>query len=150
MATPEEIRKIARLIKEDISADGERKTTVEAVAFATNKPMFQVSNKINELIKTLYAGWDERGILLTDLADSSCTNGYDNDGSTGFEIFGNGFQLAQKAGGRPVFVSHDEQTALFFIGTEEEILRKLNNERSSDSEGPSNTERHGHLPIDQR
>lgn len=41
---------------------------------------------------------------LSDVADSSCTSGYDNDGSTGYEIFENGFQLAQKAAGQPVFV----------------------------------------------
>jgi hypothetical protein len=85
------------------------------------KDMFQVSDKIDELINSLDV--DE----VQELADSSCTNGYDNDGATGFDIFENGFQLAQKAGDRPVYVSHvrDERTALFFIGTEEEILRKI-------------------------
>ena len=84
--------------------------------------VFHVSDKIDELINTLDV--DE---VQVQLADSSCTNGYDNDGATGFDIFENGFQLAQKAEGRPVYVSHvrDERTALFFIGTEEEILRKI-------------------------
>jgi hypothetical protein len=36
---------------------------------------------------------------LRDVADMSCTSGYDNDGATGYEIFSNGFALAEAAAG---------------------------------------------------
>jgi len=67
---------------------------------------------------------------LADRADSSCTAGYDNDGSTGYEIFENGYDLAVKAAGRPVF-QHDVEseatcwTCLFFVGEADEVLARL-------------------------
>lgn len=80
----------------------------------------------------LQAVWNELAnqpdCSLEDVADSSCTSGYDNDGSTGFEIFENGFDLAVKAAGRPVFyfeTEEDSDMTLFFIGTEDEIEARL-------------------------
>lgn len=73
---------------------------------------------------------EEQLEALADRADSSCTAGYDNDGSTGYEIFENGFDLAVKAAGRPVF-QHDVEsdddagTCLFFVGEAEEVLARL-------------------------
>lgn len=73
---------------------------------------------------------EEQLEVLADEADSSCTAGYDNDGSTGYEIFENGFELAVKAAGRPVFqhdLEDDESagTCLFFFGTAEEVAARL-------------------------
>jgi hypothetical protein len=68
------------------------------------------SNKLEELL--------ERYPDLTDEvapADSSCTSGYDNDGSTGFEIFENGFQLGEAAEGAIVFYCNDGDCCHFFI-----------------------------------
>ena len=48
-------------------------------------------------------------------ADGSCTAGSDNDGSTGFEIFENGFDLAVKSAGRPVFSAYNEDAGAFFF-----------------------------------
>ena len=64
---------------------------------------------------------------MAECADSCCTTGYDSDGSTGVEIFENGFGLAEQAAGRPVFSVNDreEDVAYFFIGTEDEIEAKL-------------------------
>jgi hypothetical protein len=78
----------------------------------------------------LQALWDELAAdnesVLEDCPDSTCTTGSDNDGSSGFEIFENGFELAEKAAGRPVFyVDTEEDVALFFIGTEDEIAARL-------------------------
>ena len=63
--------------------------------------------------------------LLEDKADTSCTTGYDNDGSVGTELFENGFDLAQEANGREVFEVESGDNALFFIGTEEEVLARI-------------------------
>jgi hypothetical protein len=63
---------------------------------------------------------------LTDLADSCCTIGFDNDGSTGFEIFKHGFELAIKAEGRQIFYGETEGQYWFFIGeSEDEVLKRL-------------------------
>ena len=72
----------------------------------------------------------ERSEAVRDLADSSCTAGYNNDGSTGFEIFTNGFHLAKQANGAKVFygvaeADHVGYTAYFFIGEYSDILTKI-------------------------
>lgn len=71
----------------------------------------------------------EKSDALDETSDSSCTLGFDNDGSTGFELFENGYQLAVKAAGRPIFYveagDNVDGSALFFIGTEDEIEAKL-------------------------
>lgn len=65
---------------------------------------------------------------LCDASDSSCTTGYDNDGSTGFEIFINGTELANAAHGRPIFYAQAFGGTYFFIAnTENELLTKLEN-----------------------
>jgi hypothetical protein len=64
---------------------------------------------------------------LSEEADSGCTSGYDNDGSTGYEIFENGFDLAQKAGKKTVFAvfADDDESVFFFIGTKKSVLRRI-------------------------
>jgi len=66
-------------------------------------------------------------INLSDEADSSCTTGFDNDGSTGLDIFGNGFELSQKASGRDVYMifSKDGEDVWFFIGTADEVRKRI-------------------------
>lgn len=65
-----------------------------------------------------------------DEADSSCSVGYDSDGSECFDIFTNGFELAVRAGGKPVTYAvvetgqDDGPVVLFFIGTEEEACAR--------------------------
>jgi alkanesulfonate monooxygenase SsuD/methylene tetrahydromethanopterin reductase-like flavin-dependent oxidoreductase (luciferase family) len=75
----------------------------------------------------------------------TCTSGFDNDGSTGFEIFANGFELAERAAGRPVY-GHDVEdgddeafggTTFCLIGTPEEIVAKIERVSADNpSEGP--------------
>lgn len=71
---------------------------------------------------------------LAEEADSCCTNGYSNDGSTGVEIFANGFELAEKAAERSVYAvaSEDHErveasvpVTLFFIGTPNEVIARI-------------------------
>ena len=65
------------------------------------------------------------GVDISEMGDSSCTAGYDNDGSTGFEIFENGFDLARAAGDKPVWYAHADEIVLFFIGEESEIIELI-------------------------
>ncbi len=71
---------------------------------------------------------DQREALREDDLVMTCTNGYDNDGSTGFELFANGFEFAEKAAGRPVHghdpESGDEDDGITFlvIGTPDEAV----------------------------
>ena len=64
-------------------------------------------------------------------ADSSCSSGYDTDGSTVQDIFENGYdfgQMVATAGSRPVWcVKHKDydNTAFFFLGTEDEVRAKI-------------------------
>jgi hypothetical protein len=53
-------------------------------------------------------------------ADSTCTTGYDNDGSTGFEIFENGFELGSAAGGKNVYYGTAENYAVFLVASSED------------------------------
>ena len=70
---------------------------------------------------------------LSDAADSTCTTGYDNDGSTGLEIFQNGVELGVEAALNDIYVIYDDDiedeeaddTAWFFIGTKEEVINRL-------------------------
>lgn len=79
----------------------------------------------------IQAVWDELSPkcddMLSDAAESSCTTGYDNDGSTGLEIFKEGFQLCKKAAGRSVWYVEDADTDTrwFFVGTEDEVIAQL-------------------------
>jgi hypothetical protein len=69
---------------------------------------------------------DQLDAFVDSLDVSTCAIGYDTDGSTCFEIFQNGYELAEKAKGRPVHYGDvsgtDGFTAYFIIGTEEEAL----------------------------
>lgn len=63
---------------------------------------------------------------VSDIADSSCTTGYDNDGSTGLEIFENGFDLGLKAGvHKEVWAVFGSGTAWFFIGSLDEVTKRV-------------------------
>lgn len=62
---------------------------------------------------------------LCEICDSSCTTGYDNNGSIGFEIFENGFNFAIAANGNQIYFHEDENTAFFFIGPLDKIEEKL-------------------------
>jgi hypothetical protein len=87
------------------------------------------SKAVRDEVERLLDGPDpgEAENLLWEEADSSCTTGYDNDGSTGLEIFLNGCALAATAAGRDIVqVDHPgTNVALFFIGTEEEVLKRI-------------------------
>ena len=64
-----------------------------------------------------------------DHCDSTCTTGYDNDGSTGQEIFENGVELGQAAGNQEIFYGSRDYCAFFFIArkdeTEEQIVEQI-------------------------
>ena len=64
---------------------------------------------------------------VMDRADACCTIGSGNDGSTGFEIFMNGFELGREAGDREVWYGIADGQAWFFIhdGTEESLISRL-------------------------
>jgi hypothetical protein len=89
----------------------------------------QESERLQEYVDDLLKEDEDGGMsdLLADECDSSCTSGYDNDGSTGLEIFRNGFRLAEKAEGDVLMVRDggSPPVAYFFLGTEEEVLQKI-------------------------
>lgn len=74
-------------------------------------------------LDAIASGKDNDG--LAEMADGMCTSGYDNDGSTGFEIFENGFELGVRAGSSPVVAVDCDSTTYFFIGTVEEVTQKI-------------------------
>jgi hypothetical protein len=84
---------------------------------------FVSSKELQKLIKT------KDGDAVQEGADGICTNGYDNDGSTGLEIFENGFELGKRAESRGKQVYHFElgggDTSVFFIGTEAEVKERI-------------------------
>lgn len=86
---------------------------------------FKRSNKLTSLVEDIEAaeGYDD----LDELADATCTAGYDNDGSTGFEIFENGFDLCKAADGQDVYAVRGDGTYFFFIGDEGRIEYELKN-----------------------
>ncbi|MGH9919498.1 MAG: hypothetical protein ACRD6W_11615 [Nitrososphaerales archaeon] len=92
----------------------------------------QESERLAEVYEELSSKFEDdtdKADQLDDLADATCTLGFNNDGSTGFEIFENGYDLAVKAAGRPVFYfrngDDDDGAAMFFIGTEDEVEAKM-------------------------
>lgn len=78
-----------------------------------------------------------------DCADSSCTTGYDNDGSTGYEIFQNGVELGMSARdvGCDIYVVEDsvDNIAYFFLAKDVEhlmvIFGKIPDSSPEDDEG---------------
>jgi hypothetical protein len=82
---------------------------------------FRQDQELTDLAKT------KNEEQLHEHANSSCTTGYDNDGSTGFEIFENGFSLGQLAGDKSVYVIHIDNIAYFFVGTYEGVEAELKN-----------------------
>ena len=68
-----------------------------------------------------------RDLFLSEFcSDSQCTPGYDNDGSTGFDIFENGVDLGRLAGDKKIFFVKTEGQVYFFIGNEDEVVAKIN------------------------
>lgn len=67
---------------------------------------------------------------LRESADGTCTSGYDNDGSTGLEIFENGYRLGTQAGDANVYYCDDGECAYFFIypGNEGDFIESLPDE----------------------
>lgn len=65
--------------------------------------------------------------LLYDNCDGTCTTGYDNDGSTGLDIFENGLSLGLTAqDSRLVLYEPDEEdVAFFFIGDDHTIRDRI-------------------------
>jgi hypothetical protein len=65
---------------------------------------------------------------LCNRADSCCTAGYNNDDSTGFEIFENGFELGQAAKDKKANVFYFElDGAVYFViaKTEKEAVARF-------------------------
>jgi hypothetical protein len=88
--------------------------------------MFKISERLNEVLSKYDAG--DLLDCYDEIYDGTCTTGYDNDGSTGYEIFRNGVTLGALAGDKPIFFYEDDvdNIGLFFIGEEEEILERVN------------------------
>ena len=91
--------------------------------------MFKTSNKLDCLLNKHCI--NDLMNCMDGVYDGTCTTGYDNDGSTGLEIFENGVTLGAQAnviglgrGSSPIFIYTDEYTALFFIGEEEQVIAK--------------------------
>jgi len=86
-----------------------------------------MSLKFSKLIQEALAELEEAGGDPSELSASSCTSGYNNDGSTGFDIFENGYQLGQEAGDQSVWHadSNDVEVVYFFIGDEKDIVVKI-------------------------
>lgn len=90
----------------------------------------RTSDRLQAAADTLLEGDDDGAVAdeLFEAADASCTTGYDNDGSTGYEIFKNGFRLAAGGRGREVWEVPSEgspPSVFFFIGTEDEVLQRI-------------------------
>lgn len=95
----------------------------------------------SEKVENAIAELEERGGDPYGICDGACTAGYDNDGSTGFDIFENGVALGQKAfgdyhpnaprgyGSGKIFYAHLDDggagSMLFFLGEEKDILDKI-------------------------
>ena len=95
------------------------------------------SKQISELMaECLEANGDLN--KLHEIADSTCTTGYDNDGSTGYEIFENGVDLGRWAGERNIFFGEHEgkYCALFFVAeigqTEDELVERIKSKLGPD------------------
>ena len=78
----------------------------------------QISNLMGEQLEANDGDFGE----LWDLADSTCTSGYDNDGSTGTEIFENGAKLGFCAGHEnlQIFGVSGDSCDFFFLGKSED------------------------------
>ena len=68
---------------------------------------------------------DEALERLEEISWARCTTGYNNDGSTGLEIFKNGFRFAERAAGKETWIVMGEGTAYFFAGSEEDVEAAL-------------------------
>jgi hypothetical protein len=81
----------------------------------------------SEVVEALCEEIVDLGGDLFGVCDGSCTNGFDNDGSTGVDIFENGFDLALKMAvpGRGVFCFEGEGANFYFVGSEEVVVGRL-------------------------
>jgi hypothetical protein len=82
--------------------------------------------RFSDSLKLAYDGLSEaQREIFEDGRDGTCTTGYDNDGSTGYEVFENGFRLGRLAGDRDVLVLFGDGCASFFVSDEESLLRRI-------------------------
>jgi len=91
-----------------------------------------VSSKIRALFVTEKSFGQDAAF---DLCESTCTTGYDNDGSTGLEIFENGVRLGRSCGDGEIFYFKAAGTAFFFTGTDEDAVIRELKERLEEYEG---------------
>jgi len=69
-----------------------------------------------------------------DNADSSCNAGSDVDGSSAFDLFENGFDLAIKAAGKPIFMAESGESIIFLIAaTEQEACARASEWMDADA-----------------
>jgi len=81
--------------------------------------------KRSKALEELLSPHDISEVMDLDLHTSTCTTGYHNDGSTGYEIFMNGLELGvQTEMGYEIFEYHDDGVALFFVAQHEAGLLK--------------------------
>lgn len=92
----------------------------------------KIQEEVDKLVEEL-GDWEG----IDELAASNCTSGYDNDGSTGLNIFKNGFQLGLAAAKdkKEVYIAETDTNAFFFLGTESEILASFATLRKSSASG---------------
>ena len=96
-----------------------------AAPYFLNEGLRRIAMKKSDKLQKLADTKNQDAVV--EASDSTCTNSYDNDGSTGREIFDNGYQLAQRTKDRDIFVLnvYGGNSSAFFIGTEEEVEAKL-------------------------
>ena len=74
--------------------------------------MIKRDEKLTEYVRSIE---EKHTDLLFDVCNATCTTGYDNDGSTGYEIFENGYDLGRCC--ELVFVAFSvDHIAWFFEG----------------------------------
>jgi hypothetical protein len=94
-----------------------------------------MKTKTDKRITELCEEIEELDGYPSECADSSCTCGYDNDGSTGDEIFENGFDFAQEAGDNDIYTYASDNVMSFFIGPLKDIIKNLEGYRDDLKKG---------------
>jgi hypothetical protein len=79
------------------------------------------------LLEVLEEAYEIDSELLYDNCDGTCTTGYDNDGSTGLDIFENGLSLAFTARDSRLvgFIPDGLNVAFFFVGNDDTIRERI-------------------------
>lgn len=90
---------------------------------------FKKSSELEKLFGSL--DWDTITLLYDELDFANipwnnCTTGYDNDGSTGLEIWENGFNFAKEVGNSQIVMAEKDNIAYFFAAPESKIIEILN------------------------